>query len=661
MTMKAPFNFVPLSEKVFFPEWADEISQDIPFEDGESGVIELKITAETPVFVRNGHTKTDAETKNDNYKSFSKDRDRYFLPATSIKGAIRNVLEILSFSKMNQIANNRYSLRDLNLKKDYMQFFQNSEIHCGWMTLDGTEVRISDHGIPGRITHEELDKILGTKFSEIFSNENLMKDEKYKSPLYKIQLTKDLDLNSFTYREVPMNPKNPVDKRRKMIVDSEGNLRGKIVFTGQPGVRKSQVGQGKWCEFVFPESSLGTYTLDTTEENGIFEDFCFVHKDSEEWQYWLRKLQGRGQVPVFFALNSNHQLLHFGLSYLYKLPYRNRVKDCLPEEHKSVRLDLGQCIFGYTSSESALKGRVQFSHAFMESGNTFTDCLSPYMASPQSSYYLIYLQQKGENGIITDSFQTMMSTNSRLKGWKRYPVRPEVGDFQIPEEMNEANLSPFIPLQRGSTFQCKVYFHNLKTAELGALLKAVNFRPNASHSIGFAKPYGYGRVKIQIDSLKNNRGGEVKYSIEEYENQFYKEIQKQIPDYLKSSQLRELYAMSEPQDLNSTLEYMSLPDYMKCKKQNKKENITGEYLPDYSTLIRPKKKEETIVKLRAEAKLTVYGQIKQAALSDGKDTSSKTLTFTKPSREKLKIGDKVEVEVIKKNGKIQELIFIHKI
>ena len=80
-TIKAPFNFVPLSDKIFFPEWADQISQDIPFSDGLSGTIELKITAETPIFVRNGHTKEDAEAKNDTYKSFSKTPDgKYFIP-----------------------------------------------------------------------------------------------------------------------------------------------------------------------------------------------------------------------------------------------------------------------------------------------------------------------------------------------------------------------------------------------------------------------------------------------------------------------------------------------------------------------------------------------------------------------------------------------------
>ncbi|MBQ7691820.1 MAG: hypothetical protein IJT30_11620, partial [Muribaculaceae bacterium] len=53
-TLKAPFNFVPLSDKVYFPAWADQISHDVPFSDGLSGELELTITAETPILVGAG-------------------------------------------------------------------------------------------------------------------------------------------------------------------------------------------------------------------------------------------------------------------------------------------------------------------------------------------------------------------------------------------------------------------------------------------------------------------------------------------------------------------------------------------------------------------------------------------------------------------------------
>ena len=49
----APFNFVPLNDKVFFPDWAEKINHDIPFEDGESGLIDITIIAKSPIFVRN--------------------------------------------------------------------------------------------------------------------------------------------------------------------------------------------------------------------------------------------------------------------------------------------------------------------------------------------------------------------------------------------------------------------------------------------------------------------------------------------------------------------------------------------------------------------------------------------------------------------------------
>ena len=50
--IKAPYNFVPLENRAFYPSWANHISQDIPFEDGVSGSIEYTIEAETPIFVR---------------------------------------------------------------------------------------------------------------------------------------------------------------------------------------------------------------------------------------------------------------------------------------------------------------------------------------------------------------------------------------------------------------------------------------------------------------------------------------------------------------------------------------------------------------------------------------------------------------------------------
>lgn len=108
--IKAPYNFVPLENKAFYPSWANHISQDIPFEDGVSGSIEYKITSETPIFVRNGYT----DRKDPDTKFSQTPKGQYFIPGTSIKGEIRNVLEILSFGKMTQMQDARFGIRDLS-------------------------------------------------------------------------------------------------------------------------------------------------------------------------------------------------------------------------------------------------------------------------------------------------------------------------------------------------------------------------------------------------------------------------------------------------------------------------------------------------------------------------------------------------------------------
>ena len=97
MTIKAPFNFVPYSEKVFFPEWAEKVSHDIPFSDGKSGVVHLIITAKTPIFVRNSYIK--GIEGSDFFHCEAAGEKRYFIPGTSIKGMIRSFLRQIVFVK----------------------------------------------------------------------------------------------------------------------------------------------------------------------------------------------------------------------------------------------------------------------------------------------------------------------------------------------------------------------------------------------------------------------------------------------------------------------------------------------------------------------------------------------------------------------------------
>ena len=486
--MKAPFNFVPLSEEVFFPDWAEEISHDIPFSDGRSGILRLKITAKTPIFVRNGHTREDKEYWTDDYKSFCHTPDgRFFIPATSLKGMVRNILEIASFGKMSHITNKRYSLRDLHLKA-YLEYFRTHEVRCGWMRIDRSkgEAVVEDHGIPGRISAKDVDEMLGlygNQSLENFVKEGNLRTEKNRSAVYKYkQIVKNCNLHG---QFVRIQNENDVDPRKKYRSSSNGEP-GVVVLTGQPGKRQEKRGRstGKFYEFIFFDKEYGQLTLDINQENGVYDDFCFIYQDSDDWKYWKNK----DRIPVFFTVEDGH-ISYMGLSYLFKLPFKKHLKDFLNKKHLDAKLDLAECIFG-TVEGDALKGRVQFSHAFCRNPKV-GDILYPYMGSPKPTYYPIYTQQNGKNGMMFDGhrmlkYKTFLDDDAKLRGWKRYPVREAPSRISEPIPGQEENTSPFEPLDAGCEFLFTVRYHNLREKELAALVFALNVSEKCLYSLGFA-------------------------------------------------------------------------------------------------------------------------------------------------------------------------------
>jgi hypothetical protein len=307
-------------------------------------------------------------------------------------------------------------------------------------------------------------------------------------------------------------------------------------------------------------------------------------------------------------------------------------------------------MFGITDKNNSLKGRIQFSHAFLEKGEIDKEYRA-YMGSPRSSYYPIYLQQEGNNGYMSNSFITMMSDKARLKGWKRYPVRDQLMQVSIPDGQDD-NANPFIPLKAGSEFKCLIRFHNLRKIEIGALLNSICFNNRGFHSIGYAKPYGYGKVKMDV-TINN-----IKYEKEEYISAFTSFMQNQYPDYTKSKELRELSLMSMPQNTKSLLEYMKLSEFVDCKRQKRNPKTRqleqpGEYLEYYSGLIVQEKNNLTNNDEVKAIVTFVDRQIIKAKLLEGKDLNNKILEV---EGRKPKVGDKIVVKIIRKGGNIERLI-----
>lgn len=544
--IKSPFNFVPLNNNVIFPYWADQISQDIPFSDGVSGIIKLTITADSPIYIRNGQLHKDENSKDKDY-SFShvstSKGNRYFIPGTSIKGEARNILEIMSYGKMSVDERAQFARRDLRNKDVYPLLGNQKKEHCGWLRRNGENYEIEDCGRFWRISHPEIDRLLGAPvmrkhFSKITAG--TLKDEQ-KTATYKYGLVEDESvLENRSFKKIGEN------QMQDTLVDysPNGSLHGTIVFTGQPSSwtePRNKQAKGKYYEFVFPEEKQAVRKISRED----FDHYVFIYKASEEWKRINRLLEesengGRG-VPVFFIPKGADSVEHFGMAYLYKMPYNHSVFESLPKDHQNKdKHDLAECIFGYTNKEDSLKGRVQFGHAFASEAKPL-ERIRLVLGSPKASYYPLYVNQDGKNGITSD-YKTY--DDGTPSGWKRYYVRQ---DTNSAKPTGQDKVDTFMePLDKGATFQGTVTFHNLRPVELGALLSALTFHatPECRHQLGMAKAYGFGRCRYNINMKITASAG--KPQSEEYYMARYEHFMSQqlATDWIRQSQLTELFTMA---------------------------------------------------------------------------------------------------------------------
>lgn len=658
--VKSTYNFVPApsEQEVFKPYWAKQVSHDIPFSDGESGEIEIKITAETPIFIRNGHKKGVEDNEFSHYVDESGQKV-YFIPGSSLKGMFRNVLEIMSLSRMNKnlVNDDRYSYRDLsNANNLYMTNFDKDKIQAGWLIekTDGSW-EIEECADLAFIHHEELLKT-GIPFRKLFLNNSPRPNEK--SAKYKYDLVDRQMLNgnfSISIQKLFGNV-----ERKIASYNSTGKV-GTLVFSGQPGKRNesNRKSSGKVHEFVFFNAENPNKIQVSSK---MQKDFKFIYYDhdknniSADWKYWRDNfLEKDNKVPVFYAKDEKGNLYHFGLSYMYKLPYSKSVHEMQPfSSYQNEEWDLSTTIFGCSDEKSLMKGRVMIGHAINTNNIQVAGLKKEILGGPKASYFPYYIEQIEKDGKV-GKYSTF-EDNANVRGYKRYPTHSVIstGNYDEKQLKNQRVFSSFIPLNSGGEFVCKIKFHNLKKEEIGALVSTITFNGNVNckHTLGGAKSYGYGKIKVEIVNLRFLHS-----TIQDYNASFKSLMSAKIKNWEKLPQLRELFAMAS-NTADTSLMYPSISDFVEIKKDK-------EALYKFSEIAKP---EKPVANIKAAGEgiaiITVTTGNIQAKLLEGKDLGSKPLNIPNinPRYKPKKYGEKIKVKIIyNKGGNIEKFEFISKL
>lgn len=540
----APYNFVPLNDKIFYPSWASENIlkniHDVPFEDGESGVIELEVTAKSPIFIKDGKNPSEfCHYINENGGK------EYYIPATSIKGMIRNVLEIMSFSKIriDESKHKKYlSVRDMADRKNLVGMVNENTGGCGFLVKNG------DSYIIEKCTDIRTICLLkNTNYEEIEKLETAK--EKYK----KFGLLKEINFAPYDEKSKTKTGQEITIKRAKF--DKQGR-KGILVFTGNIDKKRH--------EFVFAKNGKKIQL-----DKNVFEDFkkvYFNNEDSIDGQYWKEQFNKGMPVPIFY-MGNDIKITAIGLTQLFKLAYKKTIFEAAKQERDDTKFDLAETIFGTARGDKTLKGRVYFSH-LKSSFERFEAPKEGVFGTPNPSYYPNYLEQQPNCSYIT-----LMSKDAKIRGYKRYPIHESTEKLSVGND-NEKMKVKFKPLSANSVFKGKIVFHNLKKVEIGALLSAITFHGRSDkfmHNIGFAKPYGYGKIDIELTLQR------LKYSQDEYLKEFEKQMNEFIPNWLNTEQLTELRKMASVGYKDSRLlRYQQLENknskYFKGKNNHQERN-----------------------------------------------------------------------------------------
>jgi len=602
----APFNFVPLNKEVFYPSWDKDVSHDIPFEDGESGMVDIEISAETAIYIRNHYALGDDfyvdNKKNKVSTEFCHMKDdsggkQYYIPSSSVKGMIRNIIEIMSFSKINvdeKTLKKPLSVRDMTQDKKTGDIFNHDMVatakKCGFLVKEGDNYFIEDCG-----------NVLTIKDSEI-----RMKIHDYSK---NIDTAKE-KYNKFGYIDFPFSTAVKGERKTTVAVYNKNSKNhAKLVMTGFIDNKKN--------EFIFQKNGIKKSLEESVFEN--FEKVYFLNEDAIDGQYWKKEWNsGKGEkIPIFYT-EKNRKIVNIGLTQIFKLAYTKTLFDAINQKVDKNRLDLAETMFGTEREEHSLKGRVQFSH--MKSTHiTYEKEKSEILGSPQATYYPNYLRQTNLNGDKVNKYMTLMDNGAEISGYKRYPLHHGIKASFIPKEEKTDIQTKFKPLNKGTVFKGKLRFHNLKKAEIGALLSALTFHGHNDyrHNLGMAKSLGFGKVKIDI-TLNN-----LKYKQEDYLKEYEKEMTIFTDKWIESPQILELFSMASNKIISDkSLEYQKLEnpntrdreknDFTRAKK-------TKEYLKNYSQIGNVEKvhieslidTEEVEIEKEERAKLEIEKEEKQ--------------------------------------------------
>lgn len=469
----APYNFIPLNKTIV--EGQAPARFDSYKKNRHTGYIRCNLEALTPLYLRDTYTPEELSKKEqgeDNPDFFSPG-NRIKIPGSSLRGMVRNLVEIISWSKFGFFEDKLLFYRGLadknaDFRKEYqrnMSSYQERKttykFNAGYLQRQGLEYFI----IPARIEN-------GKQFVQV------KKQSRNKEFVFEKQLN------------------------GKYLVIS-GNMQGKkrdwLINPPDSPTKRIPV----------PEKDVLAYNMDDNR----YED-----KNKRHDGNLMRMLSSfsEGMVPCFYVTWKDAQgkeRVSFGHTGYFRLAYNYTIGDYLPESHKKESIDFAQSIFG--SADKKFSTRVYFEDAELmpnQQNVVFEKASVPQILSgPKPTTFQHYLEAddgKPCHWNIRKYNDTITIRGNKLY-WHRNNPNWEMGKKEQDKGKKKENkniITQMRPIKKGTLFEFKIRYENLTDEELGLLLFTLDLPQGHCYKLGMGKPLGLGSVKITptlyVDSRK---------------------------------------------------------------------------------------------------------------------------------------------------------------
>lgn len=532
---RAPYNFVPLPERVYAPGDSslygergaprhDEIREDL-----HSGYFECVAETLTPLFIRGPRRDGDTREARLRPEFYAIDEGgKPVLPGSSLRGMIRAVFEVLSYSKIQPVTDEKWFYRDLNthnfIGQRYVdEMVTGNKIRAGFVRRKG-----------GGWILEECEYFKVSRWALTDADQSLS------GKLAPSNKPATRWWGNAQYRPCWFQTGGAYNDVTKVSFGSEPAMhRGTLVLTGTV--------PNKDTEWVFADPKQNAAHVEIPD--AVWKRF---HSDEQitQWQAqsfpkgkpgprrddgWLRDGE-----PVFFVFlkrlksGENPNGLFFGRAGKFRLPYDLSPSDLCPQELRTTGPDLTDRVFGSVDTvgkQKAVRGRVRFTNAHYTGPHQQPLCdeviVPKLLLSPKPSCYPLYLVQKSQDAQQLKTYFREHKPETEIRGtkfyWHKWDREGGLDSVKMPDTQQERHdqvLDGILNgkpdkthtaircVKEGSKFRFRVYFENLSEVELGALSSAILLPGEMAHKIGTGKPLGLGSVELKLARLALIKGSE---------------------------------------------------------------------------------------------------------------------------------------------------------